>query len=42
MQRLALNLLHNNRQRTKLSMTSQRHKIGWEINFLDDLLQYMI
>ena len=42
MRRLALNLLRNNRERTKLSMTSQRHKIGWDIDFLDGLLQHAI
>ena len=42
MRRLALNLLRNNRERTKLSMTSQRHKIGWDISFLVDLLQHAI
>lgn len=41
MRRLAMNLLRANRDRTKLSMNAQRLKIGWDINFLDDLLRHL-
>jgi len=39
MRRLAMNLLHANRDRTKLSMKAQRLKSGWDIEFLDELLE---
>jgi predicted transposase YbfD/YdcC len=41
MRRLAMNLLRVNRDRTKLSMNAQRLKIGWDIDFLDDLLRHL-
>lgn len=41
MRRLAMNLLRANRDRTRLSMNAQRLKIGWDINFLEDLLRHL-
>lgn len=39
LRRLALNLLDQNRSRSKLSIKAQRLKIGWDIDFLEDLLK---
>lgn len=41
MRRLAMNLLRVNRDRTKLSMNAQRLRIGWDIDFLEDLLRHL-
>jgi len=41
MRRLAMNLLRANRDRTKLGMKAQRLKIGWDIDFLEDLLRHL-
>jgi len=41
MRRLAMNLLRANRDRTKLSMKAQRLKIGWDLDFLEDLLRHL-
>jgi len=41
MRRLAMNLLRANRDRTKLGMKAQRLKIGWDIDFLEDLLTHL-
>lgn len=41
MRRLAMNLLRANRDRTKLSMRAQRLKIGWDIDFFEDLLRHL-
>jgi len=38
LRRLALNLLEQNRSRSKLSIKAQRLKLGWDIAFLEDLL----
>jgi len=38
LRRLAMNLLRQNRDRTKLSMKAQRLNIGWDTRFLEDLL----
>lgn len=40
--RLALNLLTHNRERSGLSMKAQRLKIGWDIDFLSEVLQPVI
>ena len=42
MRRLAMNLLRTNRDRTKLSMRGQRLKIGWDTDFLADLLRHLV
>jgi predicted transposase YbfD/YdcC len=42
LRRLAINLLRANRDRTKLSMKAQRLRIGWDIPFLDDLLEHLV
>ena len=41
LRRLALNLLQQNRSRTKLSIKAQRLKIGWDLTFLEDLLRHL-
>ena len=42
LRRLTMNLLRANRERTKMTMKAQRRKIGWDLSFLDDLLQHTI
>lgn len=42
LRRLAINLLRANRDRTKLSMKAQRLRIGWDIPFLDELLEHLV
>jgi predicted transposase YbfD/YdcC len=42
LRRLAMNLLRHNRDRSKLSMKAQRLNIGWDTDFLEDLLRHLV